>query len=303
MPLYDEIVLSLSRMKSILHFDDVSGIVTVESGIVLEELGKWLEERGFIVPLDLGSKGSCQIGGNVSTNAGGLRLIRYGSLHGNVVGLEVVCANGQVVDLQSTLRKDNTGYDLKQLFIGAEGTLGVVTKVALITPRKPLATNVGFIGLNDFNAVLECAQRARVQLSDILSAVEFLDRQSLDLVLQHIPGTREPFAKAYSFYMLIETSGTNNDHDLEKLQAFLEEETEKGAIIDGAVAQDMSQQKAFWVMREQIAESLGKHGKVYKYDISVPLKSFYQVVEQMRKRLASHPEAGVVGYGHLGFRL
>lgn len=112
-------------------------LLSVESGIVLEDLSNWLDSKGFIVPLDLGAKGTCQIGGNVSTNAGGLRLVRYGSLHGSILGIEVVTSDGTVVDLLSTLRKDNTGYDLKQLFIGAEGTLGIITKVAILTPRKP----------------------------------------------------------------------------------------------------------------------------------------------------------------------
>lgn len=123
-PVYDEVVVSMSRMNQVIAFDEFSGIVTCESGVILEELNSYLEERGFVMPLDLGAKGSCHIGGNVSTNAGGLRYVRYGSLHGNVLGMEMVLADGTIVDSLSTLRKDNTGYDIKQLFIGAEGTLG-----------------------------------------------------------------------------------------------------------------------------------------------------------------------------------
>ena len=308
-PVFDEVVLSLSRMSRILHFDSHAGIVTVEAGVVLEQLSAWLDPKGFIVPLDLGAKGTCQIGGNVSTNAGGLRLVRYGSLHGSVLGLEVVTAAGEVLDLQSTLRKDNTGYDLKQLFIGAEGTLGVITKVNLITPRKPNSVQVAFLGLRSFDAVLATMVQARAALSDILSAIEFLDRPSMELVTKHIPGTRDPLSAPFPFYMLIETSGTNAAHDAEKLGAFLDSQMAGGeggdaasGVEDGVIAQDDSQQKALWTLRETITDALGREGTVYKYDVSVPVTHFYSTVEAMRGRLAPLQRAGlgVVGYGHLG---
>ena len=309
-PVYDEVVLSLSRMNRILDFDGHAGIVTCEAGVVLEQLAQWLEGRGFIVPLDLGAKGTCQIGGNVSTNAGGLRLVRYGSLHGSVLGLEVVTATGQVLDLTSTLRKDNTGYDLKQLFIGAEGTLGVITRVNLITPRRPTSVQLAVLALDSFPAVLSTMISARHHLSDILSAIEFFDRPSLDLVVKHIPGSRDPLDSAHPFYMLIETSGTNATHDAEKLAAFLEREMtgggegggDEGGVKDGVIAQDESQQKALWVLRETITDALGREGTVYKYDISVPVTHFYELVEAMRERLrpVKKEGVGVVGYGHLG---
>ena len=148
-PVHDEIVLSLARMNEVIDFDPVGGLLQCQSGCVLENLDVWLRERGHMMPLDLGAKGSCMIGGNVSTNAGGLRLVRYGNLHGTVLGLEVVLADGTILDTMSTLKKDNTGPDLKHLFIGSEGTLGVVTKVALQTPHAPAATNVAFLAVNE----------------------------------------------------------------------------------------------------------------------------------------------------------
>ncbi|XP_056323649.1 D-2-hydroxyglutarate dehydrogenase, mitochondrial isoform X2 [Danio aesculapii] len=144
-PVFDEIILSTSLMNQVIAFDNISGILTCQAGCVLENLSHYLEERDFIMPLDLGAKGSCHIGGNVSTNAGGLRLLRYGSLRGTVLGLEVVLADGRVLNCLATLRKDNTGYDLKQLFIGSEGTLGVITAVSILCPRKPKAVNVAFL--------------------------------------------------------------------------------------------------------------------------------------------------------------
>ena len=241
--------------------------------------------------------------GTSPPNAGGLRLVRYGSLHGSVLGVEVVTATGAVLDLQSTLRKDNTGYDLKQLFIGAEGTLGVITKVNLLTPRQPTSVQVALLGLDSFASVLRTMTAARSALSDILSAIEFLDRPSMDLVVKHIQGSRDPLEAPYPFYMLIETSGTNAVHDADKLSAFLEKEMEgEGGVKDGVIAQDDSQQKALWVLRETITDALGREGVVYKYDLSVPVTYFYDMVEEMRERLRplERQGLGVVGYGHLG---
>lgn len=301
-PVFDEVVLSLGRMNKVLAFDEYSGIVTAEAGVVLENLNSYLEERGFIMPLDLGAKGSCQVGGNVSTNAGGLRYVRYGSLHGTVLGVEAVLADGRILDGLTTLRKDNTGYDLKQLFIGAEGTLGVVTKVSILAPRKPKSIHVAFVGVNSYEDVLKTMQLAREDLSEIVSAIELLDRDSMDLVVKHIPGARDPLSSPFPFYVLLETSGSNVAHDREKIDAFLASAMEKNLVLDGTLAQDSTQIKQLWTLRESIAESLSKEGAVYKYDISLPVKSMYDMVEKMRQRFKSLniPVGGVVGYGHLG---
>lgn len=181
-PVHDEIILSLQRMSRIESFDAVSGVLVCEAGCVLEALDTHLSQHGFMMPLDLGAKGSCMIGGNVSTNAGGLRLVRYGSLHGTVLGVEVVLADGRVLDLLTTLRKDNTGYDLKQLFIGAEGTLGVVTRCAILVPRRPQSTQVAYLACASYEKVLETMCSAREKLGEIISAIEFQDRRSLEYV-------------------------------------------------------------------------------------------------------------------------
>ena len=189
-PTRDEVVVSCELMKRIITIDEDAGCAVCESGVVLEELESAVRARGMTVPLDLGAKGKCQMGGCVSTNAGGLRLLRYGSLRGSVLGLEVVLPNGDILDLIRTLRKDNTGYDLKQIFIGAEGTLGVVTKVAIMTPRAPLSVNVALFGLKTFVQCVEMLKLARARLGEILSAFEFFDKESLDLVLAQLKGTR-----------------------------------------------------------------------------------------------------------------
>jgi FAD/FMN-containing dehydrogenase len=286
-------------MNKIVSFDDISGIVTCQAGVILENLNNFLENKGYIAPLDLGAKGSCHIGGNVATNAGGVRLLRYGSLHGNVLGLEVVLADGTVIDNLTTLRKDNTGYDIKQLFIGSEGTLGVITAVSILTPPKPQSINVAFFGLNSFENVKQTYKMAKFYLGEIISAVEFLDHLSLEMVLKFLPNTRNPFNESYPFYMLIETSGSHQRHDEEKLNNFLEKIlNEKTLVANGTIAQDITQIRSLWKLREGIPESLQKAGAVYKYDVSISLNNFYNLVEDMRNKIGN--TGTVVGYGHIG---
>ncbi|GKV41551.1 hypothetical protein SLEP1_g49064 [Rubroshorea leprosula] len=258
-----------------------------------------VNHSSFVMPLDLGAKGSCQIGGNVSTNAGGLRLVRYGSLHGNVLGLEAVLANGDVLDMLGTLRKDNTGYDLKHLFIGSEGSLGIVTKVSILTPPKLSSVNIAFLACKDYFSCQKLLQEAKRKLGEILSAFEFLDIEAMDLALNHLEGARNPLpASIHNFYVLIETTGSNESYDKEKLEAFLLSSMEGGLISDGVVAQDINQASSFWRIREGVPEALIKAGANYKYDLSLPVEKMYNLVEDMRARLGGL--ARVVAYGHLG---
>ncbi|KAK3806465.1 MAG: hypothetical protein J3Q66DRAFT_120710 [Benniella sp.] len=307
-PVFDEIVVSLSNMNSVRSFDSVSGALVCDAGCILEVLDKYLEERGYIMPLDLGAKGSCHIGGNVSTNAGGLRLLRYGSLHGTVLGLEVVLPDGTILDNLSTLRKDNTGYDLKQLFIGAEGTLGIVTGVSILSPKRSKAINVALLGLDSYDQVQAAFKRSKDELSEILSAFEFWDQEAIKLVKQHlVAGAHDPLQSIYPFYVLIETSGSNKDHDDEKLNNFLEKLLGDNIVQDGVVAQDSTQIHNLWAIREGIPEACSKAGAVYKYDISMPISVIYEAVEDVKKRLVGKEVMGdgklftsVIGYGHVG---
>lgn len=298
-PVFDEVIINLGSMNSIISLDKVSGILVCEAGCILENLDTFLGNEGFVMPLDLGAKGSCQIGGNVSTNAGGLRFVRYGSLHGNILGLEVVQANGTVLDMLGTLRKDNTGYDLKQLFIGSEGSLGIITKVSILTPPRLASTNLAFLACNDYNGCQKLLLEAKSKLGEVLSAFEFLDNQAMNMVMTHLEGVRNPLPPVvHNFYVLIETTGSNEAHDKEKLEAFLLHSMESGLISDGVVAQDINQASSFWRIREGITEALQKAGAVYKYDFSLPVDKMYNLVEEMRIRLGQ--TAQVVGYGHLG---
>jgi len=307
-PVFDEIVISTSRMNSIRSFDEVSGILVVDAGCILEVVDNFLGEKNHIFPLDLGAKGSCHIGGNVATNAGGLRLLRYGSLHGNVLGIEAVLPDGTIVDDLSKLRKNNTGYDLKQLFIGGEGTIGLITGVSVICPQRSKAINVAYFGLESFEKVQQAYKEAKSQLSEILSAFELMDGQTQDFVHQ-VTGNKRPLEGRYPFYCLVETSGSNTEHDSEKLEHFLESLMGSEIVSDGVLAQDETQVRSLWGWREGITEAIGHFGGTYKYDLSIPLPELYSLVDETREMLSSagligdddsYPALGVVGYGHMG---
>jgi FAD/FMN-containing dehydrogenase len=212
-------------------------------------------------------------------------------------------ANGEVFDGLSTLRKDNTGYDLKQLFIGSEGTLGVITKIAILAPDKPKGTQVAFLALKSYADVLETMKRAKHELSDLLSAIEFADRQSVDRVFHHFADLPNPLADQYPFYMLLELSSNNLEQDSERINSFLMNCIEKEMVLDGTIAQDLGQAQNLWKIREGIPESLSKSGLVFKYDVSVPVSEMYDLVNVLRERLStklSFPQDRVTGYGHLG---
>lgn len=307
-PVFDEIVVSTSRMNRIRSFDEVSGILVVDAGCILEVVDNFLAEKNHLFPLDLGAKGSCHIGGNVATNAGGLRLLRYGSLHGNILGIEAVLPDGTILDDLSKLRKNNTGYDLKQLFIGGEGTIGLITGVSIICPQRPKAVNVAYFGLESFEKVQQAYREAKSQLSEILSAFELMDGQTQDYVHQ-ITGNKRPLEERYPFYCLVETNGSNTEHDSAKLEHFLETVMGSEIVSDGVLAQDETQARSLWGWREGITEAIGHFGGTYKYDLSIPLPDLYSLVEATRERLASagltgdddsYPALGAVGYGHMG---
>ncbi|XP_078266731.1 D-2-hydroxyglutarate dehydrogenase, mitochondrial [Rhinoraja longicauda] len=296
-PVFDEIIISTAQMNNIISFNKNTGALVCQAGCILENLNNYLAEQDYIMPLDLGSKGSCHIGGNVATNAGGLRLLRYGSLRGTVLGLEVVLADGTVLNCLTSLRKDNTGYDLKQLFIGSEGTLGIITAVSILCPRKPASVNVVLLGCDGFDKLLGIFKESKGMLGEILSAFEFMDYGCREIVSEHLKLTN-PLREA-PFYVLIETSGSNSDHDQEKLSCFLEMMMSSGLVTDGTIATEENKIKALWALRECITEALAHDGYTYKYDISLPLEKIYDIVIDMRRRLGKRAKR-VVGYGHLG---
>ncbi|GAB6022577.1 D-2-hydroxyglutarate dehydrogenase, mitochondrial [Chamberlinius hualienensis] len=300
-PVFDEIILSTSLMNQIISIDKYSGAVVCQSGCILETLDNELAKHGLVVPLDLGSRGSCQIGGNVATNAGGIRYLRFGSLHGSVLGLEVVLADGTVLDCLSVLRKDNTGFDVKQLFIGSEGTLGIITKVAILGVCRPTSSAVAFMATNSFENVLKLKVKAGEMLGEILSAFEFMDQESLMCTQKafQLKTPLDPITN-HDFYVLLEASGSNQTHDDEKLHKLVETSLDSGLIEDAGIYSLPSQIKAIWNVRDHISMAPLKNGHVFKYDISLPHACLYDLVPLLRSRLQGSSSYKCMGFGHIG---
>lgn len=313
-PVYDELIISTRLMNNIIDLNTESNILKCQSGCILQNLDEYVGKKAnLMMPLDLGAKGSCQIGGNVSTNAGGLRLLRYGSLKGTVLGLEVVLSDGKIINTMNTsLRKDNTGYDLNQLFIGSEGTLGFISGVSILCPQKPKSVNLILVACNgnSFKNVIDVFKMAKVELNEILSAFEFMDKDSMIAVSQNSKlenpflGTNKELAENCEFYCLAETHGSNEEHDLKKIENFFAKLTNANLCADAIISENKSQFSFLWSLRERIAESLTKDGYNYKYDISLPQSKMYDLVQAIRKRFkennAENEFKRCIGYGHLG---
>jgi FAD/FMN-containing dehydrogenase len=297
-----EIVLSLRRMKRIRDLDPLNYSVTVEAGCVLAELQQAAESVDRLFPMSLGSEGSCTIGGNLSTNAGGTAVLRYGMMRDLVLGLEVVLPDGRVLDQLRSLRKDNTGYDLKQLFIGAEGTLGVITAACLKLFPRPRGHSTALVAIDSPQAAVDLLATLRGELGDCVTTFELMPRSAMELVGRHIEGASDPFERPHPWYLLLEVSLPQADSDLaERLQAQLVAAMEHGSLIDVLVATSLAQREAFWKLRESIPESQTREGTSLKHDVSIPTQDLPDFIEEGARALAALVPAGrLVAYGHLG---
>jgi FAD/FMN-containing dehydrogenase len=298
-----EVALSLERMVGVEEIDPATATMTVLAGTPLERVQAAADDAGFLVPLDLGARGSCAIGGNISTNAGGNRVIRYGMTREMVLGLEVVLADGTVLPGLNKLIKNNAGYDLKHLFIGSEGTLGVVTRATLRLQPKPTCVQAAFCALPSFEAVVGLLQGARAGLGPSLSAFEVMWADYYGFVLRHIPGVRPPVADGHAFYVLVEAQGTDEAADQARFEAWLERTLEEGVIVDAALAGSLADVKAFWGVRDAAGEfrqtPLGPEH--ISFDIGLPAGDMGSYVEACRTRLeASLPGIIALFYGHIG---
>ncbi len=296
-----EIVLSLARLKRVRTIDAVNNTMIVEAGCVLAEVQKAAEGVDRLFPLSLGSEGSCQIGGNLSTNAGGTAVLHYGMTRDLVLGLEVVLADGRVLDGLKGLRKDNTGYDLKHLFMGAEGTLGVITAASLKLFPRPVSAATALIAVPTPQAAVELLGRLRTATGS-LTTFELMPRIGLELTVKHISGVSDPFDAPSPWYVLAEATSPRAGDPLESImEAALGDAMEAGLLADAVVAQSEAQRQMFWRIREQIPEAQRQEGASIKHDVSVMISRLPAFMEEgaaIVKRLA--PTARLVAYGHLG---
>ncbi len=294
-----QILLSLSRMNRVREVRPIDFTMTVEAGAILQVVQETAAEHGLYFPLDLAARGSCQIGGNLSTNAGGNNVLRYGNARALVLGLEVVLPDGRIWNGLRRLRKDNTGYDLNQLFLGAEGTLGVITAAVLRLYPRPCDVQTALVAVPDAEAACRLLQRAKVASGDAVSSFEYFCRLALELVLSHSASERDPFATRHAHYVLIELSSSADGGDLRTtLEAILAAGAEAGEIVDGVIAQSVQQREHLWRLRELIPEA--QRGSI-KNDISVATSEVPVLLaraDELLRRLV--PGARPCPFGHLG---
>ncbi|APW35809.1 hydroxyacid dehydrogenase [Rhodoferax koreense] len=296
-----QVVLSMVRMNAIRHVDPMNNSLTVEAGVLLANVHAAAAEIDRFFPLSLGSEGSCTVGGNLATNAGGIAVLRYGNTRDLVLGIEAVLPDGRIWNGLRALRKDNTGYDLRHLFIGSEGTLGVITAAVLKLYPRPVARATAWIGAASLEALVALLARLRSHCGERLVAFEMMSQASLDLVLAHVTATRAPLAGQHAFHALVELADTRADGLAELLEEGLGAALEDGLVQDVAVCTNASQATAFWKLREGISQAQVRAGKAIKHDIALPISAIAGFVAQADAALqALQPDVRIVNFGHLG---
>jgi FAD/FMN-containing dehydrogenase len=290
-----EVILSLERMNRIERIDAGGGTATVEAGVVLEVLQNAVAKQGLLFPLDLGARGSCTIGGNIATNAGGINVLRYGMMRNLVLGLEVVIADGTVLTSMNQMLKNNAGYDIKQLFIGSEGTLGIVTRAVLKLFPRPTSCNTALVATDSFDKVTRLLNHLQRDLAGTLSAYEVMWGEYFRGVTGD-NGHRPPMNRDYPFYVVVETEGADPASDTKRFQSLLEQAFEQHTIIDAVIPQSESERLALWGIREDFEAILPAH----LYDVSLPISAMAHYVEQVVDGLkAKWPDSGCYVLGHV----
>ncbi|MDB5738987.1 MAG: linked oxidase domain protein [Alphaproteobacteria bacterium] len=300
-PLHGEVLLSTKRLNRIRAVDESGATMTVEAGVTLAQVQQAADEKHFLFPLRLASEGSCTIGGNIATNAGGTHVLRYGMTRALVLGVEVVLANGTVLEMLRALHKDNSGYDIKQNFIGSEGTLGVVTAATLRLFPRPDVAVVAFAAVPSPAAAVALLGAMQARTGGLLSAFELIPRIALDFVTRHIAGTRDPLAAPSPWYVLMEATGGREANLSATFESALADAVENGLASDAVVAASEAQAAALWKLRESISESQKREGASIKHDISVPVAAIPDFIARATPAVqALVPGARAVSFGHLG---
>jgi FAD/FMN-containing dehydrogenase len=298
----NEIVVSVGRLNRVRAVDAASNTLTVDAGLTLAEAHAAAEKVDRLFPLSLASEGSCQIGGNLSTNAGGTAVLAYGTTRELVLGVEAVIPSGEIWNGLRTLRKDNTGYDLRDIFIGAEGTLGIITGAVLRLFPKPKGVAVAFVGVRDPSAALALFEIARRVAGGGLTAAEIMPRFAIETVLKFVPGTRDPLAGPHGWYLLLEVSSGRSQADADAtIEAIFTEASEKGIAEDGARAESLDQARAFWRIRHALSEVQKHLGGSIKHDVAVPVGKVPELLARAHDAVTAFmPGARPFAFGHLG---
>ncbi|GGC90278.1 FAD-binding oxidoreductase [Undibacterium terreum] len=296
------VVLSLKRLNKIRRIDAINNTMTVEAGCILADIQSAAEQSHRLLPLSLASEGSCTIGGNLSTNAGGTAVLRYGNTRELCLGLEVVTAGGEVWEGLRGLRKDNTGYDLRDLFIGAEGTLGIITAAVIKLFPQPKARLTALVALKTPDDALQLLAMAQAHCGASLTAFELMSDFSLHLVGKHFPQMQQPYARRHAHYVLLELSDSESEqHAGQLLENLVAEALDKDLIEDAVVATSLAQSRALWNLREHISMAQAAEGKNIKHDISIPISDIGRFISQTDALLQQHfPACRMVTFGHLG---
>lgn len=297
----EDVILSLRRMNRIRELSTAGDFLIAEAGCVLADLQAAADEAGRLFPLSLAAEGSCQIGGNLATDAGGINVLRYGTARQQVLGLEVVLADGRVWHGLRTLRKNTAGYDLRDLFIGAEGTLGIITAAALRLHPRPADMATAMIAIDGPGEAVALLESMRGRLGEEISAFELISARALEFVLAHIADTRHPFDEPHPAYVLMESTANTQGEAMPRLEAALEAALDEGLVRDAVAAGDGRRRDALWRLRHSISEAQRHEGVSLKHDVSVPVERIGEFLERAGTALADRfPDARLVVFGHVG---
>jgi FAD/FMN-containing dehydrogenase len=298
----DQIIVSVSRLNKVRHVDAASNVMIAEAGLILANAHAAAAAVDRLFPLSLASEGSCEIGGNLSTNAGGTAVLAYGNMREQVLGVEVVLPSGEIWNGLRTLRKDNTGYDLKDLFVGAEGTLGIVTAAALKLFPRPRGTAVALLGVKDPAAALAVFNTAKGLAGFGLTAAELMPRIAIETAVRYLPGTRDPLAAPHAWYLMLEVSSPKSQEDAEAtIEAIFAESMERGLVEDGIATKSSAEAAALWRMREALSDLQKNLGGSIKHDVAVPLAAVPELLARAAEAATKLiPGARPFPFGHIG---
>ncbi len=298
----NEIIVSMERLNRIRSIDVEGNLALVEAGVVLQTLQEKVDEKGRFFPLSLGSEGSCQIGGNLSSNAGGTDVLAYGNTRELCLGLEVVLPDGRILDDLRYVKKDNSGYDLKDLFIGAEGTLGIITAAVMKLFPKPQGKAVAYAGMKSPEKALELLLLAQKKAGSMLTGFELMAKVGMEMSLRYVKGARAPLEHESEWYVLLDLSSSHSDGEANNtMEDILSDALQQGIIEDASIAQSVSQQKEFWRLREDMSPAQKLEGGSIKHDISVPIASIPDFISEAAKIIETiSPGARIVCFGHMG---